>query len=98
MRRIVLLSLSVVMLFTSVPVLAATDCSHPSRYLTYSELFWRPTGNGYNHSYVVSDGVYDVCSVTIEEYGCYKICTKCESIIGFERIRTKENHEIKSHN
>lgn len=97
MKKIIVITLTVALLFTGVGTTAsaANSCSHSHTTYQYDE--WRPTGNGYNHPYTTASGTKG-CGVTImEKYRVYK-CNSCAALILIGTGTTWESHEETSHN
>lgn len=89
-KKIIVLTLSAVMLFTAVPMRAAAandDCKHP--VMEQSKLI-KKIVNGYSHPYTKKDGTSAECIVDIYEVYYTETCSSC----GFVRTIYLPKEEI----
>lgn len=97
MKKLMVMALTVTLLFTGIGTTAsaAGACTHSSQKNRGEE--WRPTGNGYNHSYTTAEGTKG-CGVTIMRKYTVKECTSCGALILYPTDLTWESHDVASHN
>lgn len=88
-KKLIVLTMSAVMLFTAVPMRAAAsddDCDHP---VFYRSEIKKKIVNGYSHPYTKKDGTSAECIVDIYVVYYTKTCRDC----GFIRTIYLPNEE-----
>lgn len=94
MRKLLVLTMSAIMLFSAVPMRAAAACDHCDHQVMICSGEKMKKINGYTHTYTTEHGGAGGCTVDIYQVYCIDSCNNPEC--DFVRVIYYPNREIHS--